>query len=44
MTVSCAVFDPDKLFYLKLLKPIKKSKKLRHRKETNNFNTIRTSL
>lgn len=44
MPVSCASFDPDELFYLKLLKPTKKSKRLRHRKETNNFNTFRTSL
>lgn len=41
MPVSCAVFDPDESLYLK---PIKKSKRLRHRKETNNFNTFRTSL
>lgn len=44
MPVSCAVFDPDELLYLKPLKPIKKSKRLRHRKETNNVSTFRTSL
>lgn len=44
MPVTCAVFDPDEFFYLKPLKPINKSKRLRHKKETNNFNTFRTSL
>lgn len=44
MPVRCVVFDPDELFNLKPLKPIKKSKSVRRRKETNNFHTFRTTL